>query len=266
MTILDKIIAQKRTEVAAAKETTTVEELMQSQYFSRNTISLKDKLLAPDGPHIIAEFKRKSPSKGEIHPGAVVEEITGGYSQNGAAGISVLTDQHFFGGSKQDLLEARKHNPDTPLLRKDFMVDEYQMYEARAWGADVILLIAANLNPEEINRLGKKARELGLEVLLEIHDQEELKESPLEYVDIIGVNNRNLKNFAENNVNASLNLFDHLPEGLAKISESCISHPDTVKELMAVGYQGFLMGENFMKTAEPAQTLKEFIAAVYEEN
>lgn len=266
MTILDKIIAHKRTEVAAAKEVITVEELLQSPHFSRETISLKDRLLAPDGPHIIAEFKRKSPSKGEIHPRAMVESITGGYSENGAAGISVLTDQHFFGGSKEDLLEARKHNPDTPLLRKDFMVDAYQMYEARAWGADVILLIAANLSPEEINTLGKKARELDLEVLLEIHDREELKKSPLEYVDIIGVNNRNLKNFAENNVNASLDLFGYLPDGLAKISESCISHPDTVKELMKVGYQGFLMGENFMKTSEPAQTLKEFIAAVNEKN
>lgn len=262
MTILDRIIANKRQEVAQAKINVPVEELKKAGYYTRPALSLKQRLLAEGGSGIIAEFKRKSPSKGEIHPGASVEKMTAGYSYHGAAGISVLTDTDFFGGSREDLIRAREVNPFTPLLRKDFMIDEYQLHEARAWGADVVLLIAANLLPEEISDLSRKARELNLEVLLEIHDREELDRSPLEFVDIIGVNNRNLKNFAENNVNASLGLMEHLPANLVKISESCISRPETVIQLRAAGYQGFLMGENFMKTADPAGALKEFIAAV----
>lgn len=262
MTILDKIIANKREEVAKARAEVPVEELKKSAYYSRPTLSLRQRLLKEESSGIIAEFKRKSPSKGEIHPGASVEAIVLGYGENGAAGISVLTDTDFFGGCREDLMKAREVNPFTPLLRKDFMIDEYQLYEARAWGADVILLIAANLTPEEILHLSRKARELDLEVLLEIHDQEELERSPLDFVDIVGVNNRNLKNFAENNVNASLSLITHLPEALVKISESCISRPETVMQLKAVGYQGFLMGENFMKTADPAVALREFIEVV----
>ena len=262
MTILDRIIANKREEVARARAAVPVEELEKAACYTRPTLSLRQRLAEGTGPGIIAEFKRKSPSKGEIHPGASVEAIVQGYSVNGAAGISVLTDADFFGGSREDLMQARVVSPDTPLLRKDFMIDEYQLHEARAWGADVILLIAANLTPGEILQLSRKARELDLEVLLEIHDQEELDRSPLDFVDIIGVNNRNLKNFAENNVNASLNLIGHLPGNKVKISESCISRPETVMQLKAVGYQGFLMGENFMKTADPAGALKEFTGAV----
>lgn len=260
MTILDKIIANKRIEVAKAKAEVPVEALKASAGYHRPTLSLKQRLQEEAG--IIAEFKRKSPSKGEIHPGASVETIVHDYGINGAAGVSVLTDTVFFGGSKEDLVKARQANPFTPLLRKDFMVDEYQLHEARAWGADVILLIAANLTPEEILHLSRKAKELGLEVLLEIHDKEELDRSPLDFTDIIGVNNRNLKNFAENNVNASLNLARYLPENRVKISESCISRPETVQELAAVGYRGFLMGENFMKTANPGESLRMFIEEV----
>jgi indole-3-glycerol phosphate synthase len=140
------------------------------------------------------------------------------------------------------------------------MIDEYQVYEAKAWGADLILLIAANLNPSEIEKLSAKAHELGLEVLLEIHDREELERSPLENVDIVGVNNRNLKNFAENNVNASLELADLIPADKVKISESCIDSADTIKLLKSVGYQGFLIGETFMKTTNPPAKLAELIA------
>ncbi len=262
MTILDKIIENKRAEVAEAKARVSVEELMESANFSRKTISLKNNLLKDGSSGIIAEFKRKSPSKGDIFAGAKVEDITSGYTTSGAAGISVLTDYDFFGGCADDLKSARDSNPSTPLLRKDFMIDEYQLYEAKAWGADVILLIAANLAPEETVGLSKKAHELGLEVLLEIHDKEELDRSPVEHVDIIGVNNRNLKNFAENNVNASLNLVKDLPESLVKISESCISQPETVRQLKEVGFQGFLMGENFMKTDNPGETLRTFIEEV----
>lgn len=262
MTILDQIIENKKIEVSRAKEKVGIEELKNSVYFNKKTNSLKAALLASGSSGIISEYKRKSPSKGEINVGAGIAETTAGYTKAGAAGISVLTDTLFFGGFKEDLLIAREHNPDTPLLRKDFMIDEYQIYEAKAWGADVILLIAANLEGEEIEVLSKKAHELGLEVLLEVHNKEEIDKSPLANVDIVGVNNRNLKNFAENNVNASIELFDFIPNDKVKISESCISHPDTVKQLREIGYKGFLMGENFMKTSNPAKALEEFVELI----
>lgn len=259
MTILDQIIENKKVEVARAKEKVSIDELKSSVYFKKETISLKSALLAEGSTGIISEYKRKSPSKGEINVGAGIAETTMGYTKAGAAGISVLTDTLFFGGFKEDLLIARENNPSTPLLRKDFMIDEYQLYEAKAWGADVILLIAANLESKEIEALSKKAHELGLEVLLEVHNKEEIDKSPMQNVDIVGVNNRNLKNFAENNVNASIELFDFIPKDKVKISESCISHPDTVKQLREIGYKGFLMGENFMKTSNPAKALEEFV-------
>ena len=173
-----------------------------------------------------------------------------------------MTDTDFFGGNKEDLQKARIANPSTPILRKDFMIDEYQVYEAKAWGADVILLIAACLSPQQIKDLSQKAHELDLEVLLEIHDQEELDRSPLAFVDIVGVNNRNLKNFAENNVNASLALAEKIPANIIKISESCISQPETINLLKSVGYKGFLIGETFMKDASPGTKLGEFIAKI----
>jgi indole-3-glycerol phosphate synthase len=262
MTILDQIIENKKIEVARAKEKVTFEELKSSVYFKRQTISLKSALLAENSTGIISEYKRKSPSKGDINVGAGIAETTLGYAKAGAAGISVLTDTVFFGGFKEDLLIARENNPNTPLLRKDFMIDEYQLFEAKAWGADVILLIAANLESSEIESLSKKAHELGLEVLLEVHDQAEIDKSPMQNVDIVGVNNRNLKNFAENNVNASIELYDFIPNEKVKISESCISHPDTVKQLREIGYKGFLMGENFMKTSNPVKALEEFVQLI----
>lgn len=259
MTILDQIIENKAYEVEKAKQIMPVEQLQASEYFNRKCNSLVASLLAEDSTGIISEFKRKSPSKGNINIGAGVAEVTTGYAQAGASGLSVLTDTVFFGGFKEDLKIAREKNPSTPILRKDFMIDEYQVYEAKSWGADVILLIAANLTPQQIKDLSAKAHELGLEVLLEIHDLEELERSPLENVDIVGVNNRNLKNFAENNVNASLELADKIPANIVKISESCISKPETIKELKAVGYRGFLIGETFMKTENPALSLQNFI-------
>lgn len=259
MTILDKITAHKAIEVATAKAEVSIQDLEKSDFFSRKTNSLVANLLSENSTGIIAEHKRKSPSKGVINDLLSVEEITQGYAQAGAACLSVLTDFDFFGGTKEDLLKARAANPAIPILRKDFMIDEYQIYEAKAWGADVILLIAACLTPNQISDLSKKAHELGLEVLLEIHDEEELERSPLANVDVIGVNNRNLKNFAENNVNASLALAEKIPANLVKISESCISQPETIKQLQAVGYKGFLIGETFMKTDNPAGALKSLI-------
>lgn len=262
MTILDKITAQKAIEVAAAKAEISVQDLERSEFFERKTNSLVASLSAENSTGIIAEHKRKSPSKGIINDKLSVEEVTQGYAQAGAAGLSVLTDTDFFGGKKDDLQKARIANPSTPILRKDFMIDEYQVYEAKAWGADVILLIAACLSPQQIKDLSQKAHELGLEVLLEIHDQEELDRSPLECVDIVGVNNRNLKNFAENNVNASLALAEKIPANVIKISESCISEPETINLLKSAGYRGFLIGETFMKDVSPGTKLGEFIAKI----
>ncbi len=262
MTILDKITAHKAKEIAAAKAEISIQDLEKSDFFSRKTNSLIANLLSENSTGIIAEHKRKSPSKGVINDVLSVEEITQGYAKAGAACLSVLTDLEFFGGTKEDLLKARAANPTTPILRKDFMIDEYQIYEAKAWGADVILLIAACLSPKQIKDFSKKAHDLGLEVLLEIHDQEELERSPLENVDVVGVNNRNLKNFAENNVNASLALADKIPASIVKISESCISQPETINLLKSVGYRGFLIGETFMKEANPGTKLAEFIAKI----
>ena len=186
-------------------------------------------------------------------------EITSGYNQAGAAGISILTDSKYFGGVAEDLNAARPHLS-CPVLRKDFMVDEYQLYEAKAMGADVILLIAAALTVEKTEELALKAHDLGLEVLLEVHNQEELRHIN-NYVDLVGVNNRNLKTF-EVNIDISLALAGLIPDKFVKISESGISSPETVVELRKAGYKGFLMGENFMKGNDPALALKGFIEKI----
>lgn len=259
MTILDKIIANKTKEVETRKMQVPISLLEKSSFFAKATNSLKTSLLNPASTGIISEFKRKSPSKGIINANVTVEEVTAGYVKAGASCLSVLTDSDFFGGSDEDFLKARRTNPGIPMLRKDFMIDEYQIIEAKSLGADVILLIAANLTPQRIQELGRLVKELGMETLLEVHDEEELNRSLCSYIDVVGVNNRNLKNFAEQNVNASLELADKIPSGVIKISESCISQPETIKLLKSVGYKGFLIGETFMKTADPGQALKEFI-------
>jgi len=260
MTILDKIIARKIEEVAERKLQVSIKELEMKGYFSKITNSLKTSLSNPASSGIIAEFKRKSPSKGIINANVLPEEVTLGYVQAGAACLSVLTDIDFFGGSDDDFLRARKANPSIPMIRKDFIIDEYQVIEAKSLGADVILLIAANLTFSKIRELGKLTKELGMETLLEIHDEEELNRSLCEYIDVVGVNNRNLKNFSEQNVNASMELADKIPANCIKISESCISKFETIKLLKSVGYKGFLIGETFMKTENPAMTLAELIA------
>ena len=258
MTILDKIIAEKRIEIAKRKSEKTISKLENELYFNRKCLSLKENLLKSD-TGIIAEFKRKSPSKGWIHENADARIIPAGYCTAGASGISILTDEPFFGGTPQDLITARPL-VDCPILRKEFIVDEYQLFEAKAMGADVILLIASALSVDETNELAKKAKALGLEVLLEIHNREEL-EHINEYVDMVGVNNRNLKTF-EVNIDVSKELADLIPDEFVKISESGISNPETVIELRKYGYKGFLMGENFMKTENPALSLKKFIELI----
>lgn len=259
MTILDKIIARKIQEVAERKLKVSIRELEMKDYFAKITNSLKTSLLNPASSGIIAEFKRKSPSKGIINANVIPEDVTRGYVQAGAACLSVLTDIDFFGGSDEDFLRARKANPSIPMIRKDFMIDEYQIIESKSLGADIILLIAANLTPLKVRELGKLTKELGMETLLEIHDEEELNRSFCEYIDVVGVNNRNLKNFSEQNVNASLELVDKIPTNCIKISESCISNIETIKFLKSVGYEGFLMGETFMKTENPAKALADLI-------
>jgi indole-3-glycerol phosphate synthase len=259
LSILKEITDHKVFEVNRAKNSFKLSTLERSPFFDRNTNSIV-KALKEKETGIIAEFKRKSPSKGDINIGVGIAETTKAYADAGAAGISVLTDSQYFGGFKEDLQIARENNPFTPLLRKDFIIDEYQIYEAKSWGADLILLIASCLNPDEIAILSKIAHQLGLEVLLEVHDKQELLSAPLDNIDVVGVNNRNLKNFSESNINASLELFDLIPKDKIKISESCISDPEVVKQLKKVGYQGFLIGENFMKTPMPGKSLQDFLA------
>lgn len=257
--ILDKIVAHKQKEVQRRKELYPVKLLEDSLYFTAPVVSMKEYLLRPDKSGIIAEFKRKSPSKGDINLYAKVEQVTIGYMQAGASGLSVLTDEEFFGGKNEDLTEARKFNF-CPILRKDFIIDEYQLFEARAIGADVILLIAECLEAEQLKNLAARAKSLGLEVLMEIHSKEELAKFN-EHVDIVGVNNRNLKDFSVS-ISTSINMFKALPPEVVKISESGISDPNAIVKLKKVGYNGFLIGEYFMKTAEPAKTCREFIKRV----
>lgn len=256
--ILDKIIAEKRIEIAERKNAISISDLEKEIFYSRKCISLKNNLLQSNSG-IISEFKRKSPSKGWIKENAVAKEIVGGYCKNGASGISVLTDFPFFGGTPDDLISARTH-VNCPILRKDFMIDDYQFYEAKAMGADVILLIASALTVSETENFAKLAKSLGLEVLLEIHNKEELTHIN-DYVDIVGVNNRNLKTF-EVNLQTSKDLAKLIPDKFIKISESGISNPESVKELQKYGFNGFLMGENFMKDENPAESLKKFISSI----
>ena len=255
MNILDTIIAHKKNEVAKAKAQKSILELEQMPFFSKPTLSLKKFLLDDTTTGIIAEYKRQSPSKGIINATATVEEVTAAYAKYGASGISVLTDNHFFGGSLDDLLKAT--NNEVPLLRKDFMIDEYQFIEAKAHGAEVVLLIAACLSPKEVMHFAAFAKNLGLEVLLEIHNEQEL-EHICDAVDLVGVNNRNLKNFIVN-IEASIQLIKQIPNSKVAIAESGISNTDTIVTLRQAGFRGFLIGENFMKQPQPAIAFADFV-------
>ncbi|EHQ26350.1 indole-3-glycerol phosphate synthase TrpC [Mucilaginibacter paludis] len=257
MNILDKIVVNKKKEVAAAKKKTSYARLEESDMFHRETYSFRDFLLDPSRTGIIAEFKRRSPSKGIINDKVKVQDVTTGYAAAGASALSVLTDKDFFMGKKIDLIKARRVNP-IPILRKDFMIDEYQIVEAKSLGADIILLIAAILSPDEIKQMSALAKSLGLNVLLEVHNLEELQRSIAPDLTAIGVNNRNLADFTVS-VETSFQLFEHIPQEFLKISESAISNTDTIKQLKAAGFNGFLIGENFMKEADPGAAMKEFV-------
>lgn len=256
MDILEKIIADKKREVALKKAIIPVSQLEYSVLFNLRTNSL-NKLLQNSKSGIIAEHKRKSPSKSIINSTFTVEEVVKGYQNAGVCGISVLTDTKYFGGSLDDLLLARA-SVTIPLLRKEFIIDEYQLLEAKANGADVILLIAAVLTRQEIKHLSEFAQSLGLEVLLEVHNEEELRKAIMPSLNMIGVNNRNLKTF-EVSLNYSKELAELIPHEFVKISESGISNVSDIKELQEYGFQGFLIGENFMKTDNPGFAASEFV-------
>ena len=256
MSILNKILETKRIEIAHAHSVRSFEDIYDDACSVERAVASFSKALADSPTGIISEFKRKSPSKGYIKRDAQVRQIVKGYSNNGASAISVLTDRDYFGGLLDDLREARKVT-EKPLLRKDFIIDPYQICETRVAGADVILLIAAALTPEECNRLASFARSLGLEVLLEVHSESELGHiNP--HVNVVGINNRDLTTFVTD-IEVSKRLGRLLPQNMPRISESGISSPNTVQELRHEGFQGFLLGEHFMKQADPAAALDSFI-------
>jgi indole-3-glycerol phosphate synthase len=256
MTILDSIIANKKKELNFLTRLTSVRDLEYSELFGRETISLTKSLSDKSTTGIIAEYKRKSPSKGIINSSSLVEDVTSGYFREGASGVSVLTDTQFFGGSIADLLHARAKS-NCPILRKDFIIDEYQVIESKSIGADAILLIASVLGSEEIRTLSRLARSVGMDVLLEVHEEEELDKLN-QYVNIIGVNNRNLKTFEVDTL-TSERIAEKIPAGILKISESGISSSDVIRQLRMLGYDGFLIGEKFMCTADPVKAFTEFV-------
>lgn len=260
--ILAKIVEHKLIEVAERKKQISIAQLETMPFFAKQAYSLKSNLLNPSLTGIIAEFKRQSPSKGVINGQAAVADVAKAYTQFGAAGISVLTDHHFFGGHIDDLSVAVQFP--IPVLRKEFIVDEFQLVEAKAYGASVILLIAACLTPSETNSLAAFAKNLGLEVLLEIHDAIELGHIT-EEVDFVGINNRSLKSF-EVNIEHSLELKNKLPKGKLSIAESGIYSVETFKLLKQEGFNGFLMGEYFMKQENPATAFEEFVAKIKTNN
>jgi indole-3-glycerol phosphate synthase len=256
MNILDKIVADKRVEVDLRKSLIPIKQLEQSVLFERETISLANKLRQSQ-TGIIAEHKRRSPSKSVINQSLNIFDVAKGYEDAGVCGMSVLTDGKYFGGSLDDLLTARA-SCILPLLRKEFIIDEYQLLEAKAYGADVILLIAAILTREEIKQFSEFAKSLKLDVLLEVHNEEELHKSIMPSLDMLGVNNRNLKTF-DVSLETSKTLSKLIPNDFVKVSESGISNVASIKDLQDYGFQGFLIGENFMKTENAGESARQFI-------
>ena len=256
MNILDKIVIDKRKEVDLQKSLIPLHQLESSVLFERETNSLAERLRTSESG-IIAEHKRRSPSKSVINQGLNVQDVASGYEKAGVCGMSVLTDGKYFGGALDDLLLARA-SCNIPLLRKEFIIDTYQIIEAKAYGADVVLLIAAILTRNKIKEFSELAKSINLEVLLEVNNEEELHKSIMPSLDMLGVNNRNLKTF-EVSLETSKLLSEQIPDDFVKVSESGISSIEAIKELQPYGYKGFLIGENFMKTDNPGQSATEFI-------
>jgi len=261
VTFLEKIAESKRKEVALLKRRFSVKDFEESPLFGRKAISLAGRLRDPAGTGIIAEFKRCSPSRGVINDSADLLKVTTGYCNAGAAGISILTEKKFFGGKADDLYKVRS-SINIPILRKDFILDEIQIYESKCLGADVILLIAALTGKEELVQFSKLANSLGMEVLLEIHSMDEL-DTINEFVNIVGVNNRDLHSM-KTDIITSLMLAGKIPDGFVKISESGISSPEVITELKKAGYDGFLIGEYFMSKPDPVSTFREFVSSLRE--
>lgn len=261
MTILDRINDHKLLEIARRKEQTPVERLIDSYGYRFERRSLVESIRESKDYGIIAEFKRKSPSQADINLLADPALVTKGYQEAGAAGISCLTDVHFFGARSNDIDIVRR-TVDVPIIRKDFILDSYQLHEARAMGADAVLLIAASLTAGHLDDLAAEANELGLEVLCEVHNEEEVAKISPE-VNIVGINNRNLKDFTVS-IENSLRLAKMLPPSLLKISESGIEDPQTIVKLRYEGFDGFLIGTYFMRNENPGQACAEFIAKVRE--
>ncbi|HEY2348087.1 MAG TPA: indole-3-glycerol phosphate synthase TrpC [Puia sp.] len=255
LNILERIVSYKKEEIKKRKLESPLRQLENEPGFNRKVLSMKKFLLDPGKTGIIAEFKRRSPSKGIINDTATIENVTRAYAQFGASVISVLTDGPSFGGSTMDLASARFN--EIPVLRKDFILDPYQLVESRAMGADVILLIAACLQPAETLELAKEAKKLGLEVLLEIHDESELVHL-CEEVDVVGINNRDLKTFSVD-VDRSIRLAERLPVNKLRIAESGIRNVETLLLMKTAGFNGFLIGEQFMKAPDPAIAFASFI-------
>ena len=255
MNILETIVEQKKLEISNKKSEMGISDFEKNIFFNREPLSLKKFLLDETKTGIIAEFKRKSPSKGIINAHADVVEITSAYANGGASALSVLTDEFFFGGSSGDLMRARVN--EIPILRKDFVIDEFQIAEARSMGADAILLIAACLSPLQVKTLAKFAKSLQLEVLLELHAEEEL-EHICDETEIIGINNRNLKTF-EVDIERSLRMAEKIPAAKIKVAESGISTVENIILFKRNGFHGFLIGENFMKEKDPAIAFASFV-------
>jgi indole-3-glycerol phosphate synthase len=257
MNILDKIVAHKKIEVVQAQQQASIQQLENKILFQRHTVSLTHNLLKENSTGIISEFKRKSPSKGIINNKSEAADVVKEYENAGVSGSSVLTDEQFFGGTIQDFISVREC-VSIPLLRKDFMIDEYQFIEAKSIGADVVLLIASILTPAQVIVFTDLAKSLQLEVLLELHDETELNHV-YHKVDMVGINNRNLKTF-EVDIEQSIRMADKLGNGFVKVAESGISTIETFKHFKQNGFQGFLIGENFMKTANPGRACLDFIS------
>lgn len=259
MNILQKIVEQKRIEIAIAQKARSIESLQEMPFFYRPTISMSQSIMAEGSSGIIAEFKRHSPSKKWINQYADPVEVVKSYVDGGVAGASVLTDEQFFKGSLEDLVRVREA-VNIPLLRKDFIVDPYQIYEAKANGADVILLIASILTPCQVSSLAEIAHQIGLEVLLELHNEAELGHVNSE-IEMVGINNRNLNTF-EVDIEQSARMAAKLDVKFIKIAESGISSPEIITYFREFGFDGFLIGENFMKTNDPGSTCKQFIQSI----
>jgi indole-3-glycerol phosphate synthase len=257
MNILEEIVDYKRKVVQEAKGLNTIKSLEQSIFFETTPVSMKTYLTREDKVGIIAEIKRSSPSAGIINNRIDVEKLSIDYMQAGASALSVLTDAKYFGGSNIDLEIARKNNY-CPILRKEFIIDEYQIVEAKSIGADCILLIAACLSPQECKNLAAFAKSIKLEVLLEVQAKEEIESHVNANIDIIGVNNRNLKDFTTN-ISNSVELFEFLPKELVKISESGIKTAEQMVALKKAGFDGFLIGGYFMQYDDPGQACKTLI-------